>query len=58
MIGLLREGVNNWASEGIFERGMSGRVSQWVSDEMREQSLRERMCEIMRVNERMKKCVN
>ena len=37
---------------------MSGRVSQWVSDEMREQSLRKRMCEIMRVNERMKKCVN
>ena len=36
MIGLLR-GVNNWVSEWIFSEGMSGRVSQWVSDEMREQ---------------------
>ena len=26
MIGLLREGVNNWVSEGIFERG-----NEWTS---------------------------
>ena len=40
MIGLLHEGVNNWVSEQIFEPGNEccGRVSQWVSDEMREQS--------------------
>ena len=32
MIGLLREGVNNWASEGIFERGdewTSKSVGEW-----------------------------
>ena len=38
---------------------MSGRVSQWVSDEMREHSNEQaRMCGIMTVNEIMKKCVN
>ena len=38
MIGLLREGVNNWVSEWIFERG-----NEWtsMSDEMREQSSEE-----------------
>ena len=29
-----------WASE-VLSEGMSGRVSQWVSDEMREQSSEE-----------------
>ena len=54
MIGLLREGVNNWVSERILSKGMSGRVSQWVRDEMREQSSEQaRMCDIMRVNEIM-----
>ena len=37
MIGLLREGVNNWVSERILERRNEW-VSQWVSDEMRVQS--------------------
>ena len=38
-----------------YLKGMSGWVSQWVSDEMREKSSEK--CEIMGVNERMKKCV-
>ena len=37
MIRLLREGVNNWVSERIFERRIEW-TSQWVTDEMREQS--------------------
>ena len=41
MIGLLREGMNNWVSEWFLGERMSGRVSQWVSDEMREQSSEE-----------------
>ena len=32
--------IIEWASEFLSE-GMSGRVSQWVSDEMREQSSEE-----------------
>ena len=63
VIRLMYEEMDNawiieWAREFLSE-GMSGRVSQWVSDEMREQSSEEAdVCEIMRVNERMKKCVN
>ena len=54
MIGLIRKGVNNWVSERILSKGMSGRVSQWVRDEMREQSSEQtRMCDIMRVTEIM-----
>ena len=40
MIGLLREGMNNWVSEWIFGRGDEW-TSKSVSDEMREQSSEE-----------------
>ena len=38
------------ASEFLSE-GMSGLVSQWVSDEMREHQVSKQMCEIMRVKD-------
>ena len=37
MIGLLREGVNNWVNKRIFQRRNEW-ASKSVSDEMREQS--------------------
>ena len=47
------EWVNDWVITWRCEQ-----LSQWVSDEMREEQVRKRMSEIMRVNERMKKSVN